>query len=510
MSSSSPASQDVAGSGSRALGWVFLGAAGRIAGQLVVQVSLARMLGPEAFGSFAAVVLLMGLGIVLADAGFGAALVHRPQLGDGDIRQALGWTLTLSLILAAAMWLAADTFARYMGNPELAPMCQMAALLLIPAAVRNIALNLTYRRLDFKGPQLIDFFGYTVCFGGVAITGAGQGWGAWSLLAGFAAQTLFVLVATYLRSPHPLRPRLRGDPSLAAFGLRALGNDVTNWLSESLDRLLIARLWGLHALGLFVVSTNLARAPVGMLMSSLRALAFSGSSRAQADRGALAGGMLLTVEAAALATLPAFAVVSVEAEAVLACVYGEKWREAAPIFQALAAAVPAIVLSTLLAAMLRGFGEIRTELRVGLATTAMGLLGLIGLSSWPLATAVWWFVFAATLRMAWLMVAACGALAVPGRALVAALRPAVMLAGLSATVCIAMRSSPWAAASATDLTPLFVGLVTTVSAGALGGRRYLSTGLQQWIRGAAGNVHVALRRRQTPEVRHGSVGDHAP
>ena len=478
-----------------ALGWVVLGAFGRVSGQLVVQITLARLLGPEAFGSFAVVLALMGLGLVLADAGFGAALVQRPTLTEDDIRQALGWTLLLGSTVAIVIAAGAAGFARLMGDPSLAPMFQVAAVLIVLMTLRNVSVSLLQRQLDFKASQLIDFVSYVVCFGGVAVWAALRGWGAWSLLAGFAAQVLFSLVATYLRCRHPLRPRLSGDRALAAFGLRAMGNDLTTWAAEHLDRFIIARAWGLAALGQYSVSGSLAKAPVGVLLASVRALTFAGTARAQEDRAAVARALLLLLEAAALVALPLFLVVSLEAEAVLVLVYGAGWRDAAPLLAALAMAVPPMVVSTLAASVVRGLGAVGLELRVLLVTSALFLLSLAALSFAPLSAVVWCVPAALALRAAWLLVEACRRLELPPARLLRALRGALLLSVAAATPCLAMRMFAPDRFDASSWQPLGASLGVATVLLILGGRVLTSPQLRALLRDEW-HRRMALTRRE--------------
>ncbi len=484
-----------------ALGWVVLGALGRVSSQLVVQITLARLLGPEAFGSFAVVLALMGLGLVLADAGFGAALVQRPNLTEEDVRQALGWTLLLGMTVATVIAISAPAFARLMGDPDLASMCRVAAVLIVLMTLRNVSVSLLQRQLDFKGPQLIDFVSYVLCFGGVAIAAATQGWGAWSLLAGFAAQVLFSLVATYLRCRHCLRPRLSGDRALAAFGLRAMGNELTTWAAEQLDRFIIARAWGLVALGQYTVSSSLARAPVGMLMASVRALTFAGTARAQEDRAAVAAALLLMIEAAALVTVPTFVLVSLEAEAVLVLVYGPAWRDAAPLLTALAVAVPPLVVSTLVSSVLRGIGAVGLELRVLLVTSALFLLGLAALSSGPLAVVAWCAPAALVLRAAWLIMAVRGRLELPMSRVLAALRGAVVLAALAAGVCLAVRTLGPGLLQVSPVVPLVAGLASIALALVAASRACMSAHLRELVRRECAGRLQRMRVARTAAIR---------
>jgi PST family polysaccharide transporter len=268
-----------------------------------------------------------------------------------------------------------------------------------------------------------------------------------------------------------------------------MGNELTSWAAEQLDRIIIGRAWGLVALGQYTVSSSLARAPVGMLMASVRALTFAGTARAQEDRTAVAAALLLMIEAAVLITVPMFVIVSLEAEVVLVLVYGPAWREAAPLLAALAVAVPPLVVSTLVSSVLRGIGAVGLELRVLLVTSALFLLCLAALSSGPLAVAVWCAPVALVLRTAWLTVVVSGRLDLPMSRVLGALRGAGVLAVWAAGCCLAVRTFAAGPVQTSPVLPLLAGLVSLALALVAANRLCMSTQLRELIgRECAGRI----------------------
>src|SRR5207253_7793475 len=94
-----------------ALRWNYLGFVTKSACSLIIGILLARLLGPKPFGQLAAASLVLGLANLLADAGFGSALVQAPVLTQRQIRfafttQVLMGTVTMIAAVIAAPYLA--------------------------------------------------------------------------------------------------------------------------------------------------------------------------------------------------------------------------------------------------------------------------------------------------------------------------------------------------------------------------------------------------------------------
>ncbi|WP_300320284.1 oligosaccharide flippase family protein [Accumulibacter sp.] len=383
----------------KALFWGTGGAVGKVAGQLLVQITLARILGPEVFGQFAVVLLVLSLGGALADCGFGAALIQKKEISSADVSLALGWSMSIAVASAVVISLMAPFLAKQFGDDSLVPMLTASAFLFVPQAMGNLSTNLLQRDLHMKSIQIIHLIAYTVFFGGVATILAVLGWGAWSLIIAYAAQTGFKVVATYSICRHTLRPHLRGNRALISFGLKALANDLTNWFIDNFDRFLIGKFWGLFSLGLYSVAFNLSKAPLGVMLYAVKNIAFASAARLQGNIAAVKKGLQVVLTAIALTTLPPFAIIAFESEAVLNMVYGSKWIEAAPYMSALALSIPLISFGSIIASILRGTGAIGTELRVQILTAALFFSGIVILSGLSLAVAVWVVPAAYLLRL---------------------------------------------------------------------------------------------------------------
>lgn len=414
-----------------ALRWSYAGALVRLLSQLVIQLALARLLGPQAYGQAAAALLVIGVGWLFADAGLGNALVQKPEIDDRDVSQALGWVLLISALIAAAVWLAAPGLARWWGDAALTPLLRACGLFVPLQALSNLPASLMQRRLDMKRLQWIQIGGYVVTYGGLGLLMAAFGWGAWALVAAAGAHGAWCLVGCWLCERHTLRPRLHGDAGLRRFGLGVAASNLANWAVESLDRVLIGRLWGAAPLGEYVVAGNLARAPLNLLVNSAQQVAFASAARLQDDLSALRQGYLALLCLAMLLCTPVFALLALHSAALVQLLYGPRWAGAAPLFTVACAAVPALTLVALTGPLLRAVGAVNLELRAQGPSLALLFCGLWWLQALPLAQAAWVAVLAATLRALFCMGGLARRIELPASAIARALWPALGVGGVS-------------------------------------------------------------------------------
>ena len=451
------AADSISSRSTRALFWGAGGAAGRIAGQLLVQITLARILGPETFGQFAVLLSVLAFGLTLANCGFGAALIYKKEISTADVSLALGWSMTIAVVIAIAISLMAPFLANQFGDDSLVWMFRIIAILLIPQTLAILSTNLLQRDLNMKSIQIIHVFAYTICFGGVATTLAILGWGGWSLVIAYAVQVLFTLLASFAICRHTLRPRLRGDRALIHFGLKSLATELTNWSIDNLDRFLIGKFWGLYSLGLYSVAFNLSKAPSALMVYAVQNIAFASAARLQGNEPAVRKGFQVVLAAMALATLPLFAIVAFESTAVLHIVYGDKWIKAAPYMTALALSIPLISLGSITAGILRGTGAIGSEFRVQMVTAAVFFCGFVLLSGFSLGVAVWVVPVAYLVRLLLLLALIRNRLELPLSDLRAPFRGALVLTVAGVCVTALAHELPQVTAIAMGVLPFLAG-----------------------------------------------------
>lgn len=372
-----------------ALIWSYAGAIVRVFAQLVIQVALARVLGPLAFGQAAMVLVVLGIGWLLADGGFGSALIQKAELHDDDIAYALGWVLLLSLGIGAVVFACAPILATALNDQDYVPLMRACGVLVPLQAVSNIPLSLLRRNLDMKRQQMLNVGGYVIGMGGVGMALALAGYGAWSLVIGFGVQTVLNLVVGYFFVKFPLRIKLSGDRTLRNFGFSVMATNIANWAIDNLDRVVVGKLWGAGSLGEYAAAGNLSRAPASILVGAAQSVVFSSASRAQDDTARVRRGFTAASCFVLLITGPVFCFLALHASLVMHLLYGERWLNAAPLFAALCIAIPSYALLSIAGPTLWAVGAARSEFKVQVVIAILMVLGFYVLEGHPLAQAVW-------------------------------------------------------------------------------------------------------------------------
>lgn len=417
-----------------AVAWNYAGTAARAVLQLGVQMLLARLLGPQAYGLFAVVLAVQGLGWMLAEGGVGAALIQRAVVTDDAVRQAVGAVLQQGVAIAALVMLLAPWLAGLFREPALlGPLLACGPLILLQA-LGCVPASLMKRNFDMKRWQMIHLLAYGIGFGLVGVPLALAGWGVWSLVIAFACQSLGAFAGAWARVRHPLQPSFAIEPQMRRFGLQVLVTNLAGWATENLDRALVGRLWGIGLLGAWAGANNLARSPATMLSHSVHSVTLATASRVQDDPPRLRRGWCAITGGLALLLLPVFTLMALAAEPLVLLLYGARWHDAVPLFQAFAVAMPLQVLAGTAGSFLWATGAVSRDMAAQLAGAGLLVLALAGLAAAgvPLATAVWAVPAAQALRAAVVYGSMARRIALPPADLLRALRGGAVLAAVGA------------------------------------------------------------------------------
>lgn len=422
-----------------ALKWNYLGVVARIGLQLVAQITLARLLGPEPFGLFAAAFLLIGFLGLVADQGVGAALVQKKEIDEEDIRFAFTRLLFGGIAVAALAWTIAEPVASFFGNPDISIVAKGLAPALVLQTIGVVPLSLLKRDLAFKQIQILQVASYGLGFVLVGVVLAIAGAGIWSLVGAWCAQTLFLTASLLHKRPHACRLLIRAkDSTLESFGARVLFTNLCNWTIENVDNLLVGRFFGTKALGLYAVSFNLVKNPANHLVVALQTVLFPTSSRAQDNADGLRRAYLTVLGGVAVVALPMFFGVGVLSETVIEGLFGQAWLPAAPILLPISLAMGFHSIMAIAGPVLWGKGAAGRELQVQLVMALLLILALVVASKISLEAMAWAVFVVYVLRFAGMTLSVMRSIGVPLGQVARAIRGGFLLAGgCSATLLVA-------------------------------------------------------------------------
>lgn len=329
----------------RAFRWSALTTIGRFGVQLVVQVLLARLLGPENFGVYGIAMVLLTFATFLCGNSFSYSLLLKDQVSDEDVRFAFTWQMIAGVAGAVAMFASAPLVASFFADDRLVPMVRWMSLACILLAAAGPATSLLQRELDFRALGLIQLGSYCVGYLGVGLSLAMQGHGALALAAACLAQSAASLVGSYVALRHPVRPLLR-HPGMAATlvtGRTVFLTNAVNWLLNNLDRVVIGRMLGPQPVGLYNVAYNLSSIPNTLLINAVQPTFMAAGARVAQEPHKLARAWLSLLSCALVLLTPAAAVLAVIADDLVRLLYGPEWQQAGWVLALMFACMPAWV-----------------------------------------------------------------------------------------------------------------------------------------------------------------------
>lgn len=306
-------------------------------GTVAIGIFLARLLGPEAFGTYAIAYLALVAVLSFNELGVSLAIVRWP--GDPKAIAPTVTTISVatSLVVFGAVYVLAPPFASAMGDPGAAGLVRLMGLCVIVNGL--VATPAALLQRHFRQDQRTVADQVNVWVGAlVSVVLAVLGMGATSLAVGRLAGALTSGVLFVLFSPEPYRfgyDRTVVRP-LLTFGLPLAGSSAVVFAASYVDQVIVGSVLGHVALGLYVLAFNLSNWPMSMFSQPLRSVAPALFSRLQHDPAEMRTAFGRTLRPLAAITLPTCVVLGVAAEDVIRFVYGDAWAPAADALRWLA------------------------------------------------------------------------------------------------------------------------------------------------------------------------------
>lgn len=315
---------------SRALFWSFTNTAVSRLGTLGIGILLARILGPEKFGTYAVAFVALVAILSFNELGVSLAIVRWPGDPRGIAPTVTTISIVSSLVFCAAGYLAAPPFAQAMGDPGATDVVRLLVLsVLINGTVATPAALL---QREFRQGTRMIIDQVNVWVGAVlSVTLALFGFGAMSLAIGRVAGTVISAVLFLAYSPLPYRLGFdrRYIGSLLSFGLPLAGASIIVFLVGYADQLVAGRVLGATMLGFYVLAFNLASWPVSMFSQPMRSVTPAAFSHLQHDPAEMNATFRSILRVLAAAALPVCFFLAGAADPVIRFVYGDEWAPAA-------------------------------------------------------------------------------------------------------------------------------------------------------------------------------------
>jgi PST family polysaccharide transporter len=303
------------------------------------QIVLAHLLSPTDFGLVAMIGPVLMLIQIFNELGLSQATIQRAEISQQELSSLFWLNVGISALLAVIMAGGASSIALFYGQPQLTPICMCLAALLVTSGLASQQIALLNRHMRFSALASIDIACSAVAVA-VGIAAAWLGMGYWSLVLMQAANALTILAMAWTMSDwRPSWPRRHaGMGALLRFGGHVTGYNLINYAGTNLDSVLIGKLSGSVALGLFDRATKLVASPIWQISLPVARVAVSLLSRLRLQEDRYRRAYLRMLQGLLLATVPAVVCIAMTADHFVPLLLGQAWTQAAPIVMWLAVA----------------------------------------------------------------------------------------------------------------------------------------------------------------------------
>lgn len=348
-----------------------------VAIQLVLTAILARLLSPEEYGVMAGITIFTSLFSILADMGFGPAIIQFKDLAPKDYGGIFIFSVGIGIVLSIAFALLGYPIAWFFHDDSYQYLCLLTVISIFFNAVNMVPNGLLLKDKKFVsiGIRLIVS---TIVGGVVAVILAYCGWGTAALVWNLNVIAVLVFVWNYITIHNQLSFRgmhiLQSVHKVLRYSMYQAGFSIINYFSRNTDHLIIGRFFGSAPLGLYDKAYKLTSYPIQFVPGILGSVLQPYLSEYQNDKNKLFHYQMLLVRFLALAGSLFMVICVLCGEDIVSIMYGSQWSNCVPLFLILSCSIAFQMVMNVTGGILQSAGRTDLLFRQGLFATAVMLV----------------------------------------------------------------------------------------------------------------------------------------
>lgn len=298
-----------------------------------VNMVLARLLAPDAFGVVATITMIVSFAEIFADAGFQKYIIQHEFKSEEELDQNTNvafWTnLTISLFLWIVIIIYSEPLAKLVGNPGLGNVVIMASISLPILAFSSIQMSRFKRQLDFKSLFYVRLISILIPVF-VTIPLAIIFHSYWALIIGTIAGNLSNAIVLTIRSKW--RPKFyysfKQLKKMFSYSWWIMLESITTWMTSYSDTFIVSISLSAYYIGLYKTSMVTVNQIMGLIVAAASGPLFVTLSRLQNNRKDLIKTYNLYMRSLAFLIFPLSVGIWLFRDVVTFLLLGTQWLEA--------------------------------------------------------------------------------------------------------------------------------------------------------------------------------------
>ena len=299
----------------------------------IVNIILARLLVPEAFGAVATIMMVITFAEVFTDAGFQKYIIQHEFASEDDLNKSTNvafiTNLSISVLIVALISAFRNQIASLVGSSGLGNAIAVSSLIIILVAFSSIQMARFKRDFDFKmlffvriGSSLIPLL--------ITVPLAYTLRSFWALVIGNLAVNLFNAVVLTIKSKW--KPKLfysiKLFKEMFSFTAWTLLESILIWLTVNVDIFIVGNVLSDHYLGIYKTSMTTVNSYMALITASIVPVLFSTLSRYQNDEDNFKDTFWKYQKYMSLIVIPMSVGIFIYSDLVTDILLGPQWGEA--------------------------------------------------------------------------------------------------------------------------------------------------------------------------------------
>jgi O-antigen/teichoic acid export membrane protein len=321
---------------------------GQVLAQLITwsaTIIIVRLLDPHDYGLFAMTQTVLTALNFLNGYAFASSLIQSKEVSERQVSQVFGMLLVSNGLIASAQFLTAPLVAAYYGQPVIAQMLRVQALVFLATPFIALPSELLARKLDFRRQAVITLTCASLGTA-VALTLAWKGYGVWALVWAPIVTFTCRAIGLSLAWGRLIRPvfDFRGAGKMLGYGMTLTLCQLC-WIVQSQADIVIAgRHFTTHDLGIYSEALFFTLIFNGRFLPPLNEVAYPAYAELKTNGLPLGPAFLSTIRMIQMIAAPFYIGLSLVAAPLVTVFFGPKWLEMIPIVAGLAAVMPIMSL----------------------------------------------------------------------------------------------------------------------------------------------------------------------
>ena len=343
--------------------WTGLSTAVSLLTAVARMMILTRFLEKSDFGIVSIINMIIGLCTTFTDLGFASVIMYKQNLSDKEFSSLYWIQFIFFIFIYVVLCFISPCISQFYHKDILSSLIPLASLSIICQSFGKLYESVLQKKYQFKVLAYRNIV--TNIFSlGVAIVLAIYGQGVLSLVISTLVQALLVNVWNLWSGSRIQKLSLYLDfkeiISLVRIGVYQTGTRILDYISSKLDVMLMGRLLGTEALGMYDLSKDLVLRFVDLVRTVVSKVALPIMSNSNSDDKEVINKFFVTTRLVAILCIPLCITICVFSADIVHVVYGQEYIDISPIVSIFA--ISTIVTSLTSLFDMLGISKGRTDL----------------------------------------------------------------------------------------------------------------------------------------------------